>query len=243
MALAPKRIARYNQGMSRKERTAWKASEPWTPERWEDGFVDASGYFVVYRPDHPNASGSGRARRYHVVYWLRTGLGIPAGMVIHHEDRNRLNDQFENLRILTRSEHRLEHAPEQSTATTKPCPRCGKAMFFQWGSLVDRKKFCSPECETPTIARPCAGCGKEMILRPCRLRQRYCSSECYHAAPLTDKQVARLKLPKKQVRKGEELTCPVCSEVFYRPPSQRVGKILTCSRPCSGVLKRKQPAA
>ena len=46
------------------------------------------------------------------VVWERHCGAIPAGMVIHHKDRNSLNDSIGNLEILTRAEHLNEHRAE-----------------------------------------------------------------------------------------------------------------------------------
>jgi hypothetical protein len=44
-----------------------------------------------------------------VVYELHYGP-VPAGCVVHHVDRDSLNDAPENLVALTRAEHAAEHA-------------------------------------------------------------------------------------------------------------------------------------
>jgi hypothetical protein len=44
-----------------------------------------------------------------IVYELHHGP-VPAGCVVHHRDRNALNDHPDNLVALTRAEHAAEHA-------------------------------------------------------------------------------------------------------------------------------------
>lgn len=46
------------------------------------------------------------------VVWERENGPIPEGMLIHHHDRDTLNDAIDNLRCLTRAEHMLEHHDE-----------------------------------------------------------------------------------------------------------------------------------
>ena len=41
---------------------------------------------------------------------------VPKGRVVHHRDRNPMNDDLENLVALTRAEHALEHAAEVQAA-------------------------------------------------------------------------------------------------------------------------------
>ena len=46
------------------------------------------------------------------VVWERHNGQLPRGMVIHHKDRNPLNDEPENLQAMTRAEHIEEHRNE-----------------------------------------------------------------------------------------------------------------------------------
>lgn len=47
------------------------------------------------------------------VEWERAhGQRVPRGLVIHHRDRNPLNDHPDNLVALTRKQHALEHLQE-----------------------------------------------------------------------------------------------------------------------------------
>jgi len=44
--------------------------------------------------------------------FLKKGYAIPEGCVIHHKDRNTLNDDIDNLECLTRRQHLEEHRKE-----------------------------------------------------------------------------------------------------------------------------------
>lgn len=50
------------------------------------------------------------------VVWESRHGPIPRGRVIHHRDRDTLNDDPSNLQALTRKEHALEHAEEVRAA-------------------------------------------------------------------------------------------------------------------------------
>jgi len=43
------------------------------------------------------------------IVWTAAHGDIPAGHVIHHRDRNPLNDAIENLQAMTRADHAREH--------------------------------------------------------------------------------------------------------------------------------------
>lgn len=48
--------------------------------------------------------------------WEAAHGPIPRGLVLHHKDRDPLNDDLENLVLLTRSEHAAEHNQELHNA-------------------------------------------------------------------------------------------------------------------------------
>jgi hypothetical protein len=53
-----------------------------------------------------------RWRERALLVWERAHGPIPKGFVIHHLDRDPLNDAITNLQLQTRAEHLLEHRPE-----------------------------------------------------------------------------------------------------------------------------------
>ena len=56
------------------------------------------------------------------VVWEEANGPIPKGCVIHHKDRDTLNDIAHNLEAMTRAEHLAEHRAEHLTvkATRQP---------------------------------------------------------------------------------------------------------------------------
>lgn len=49
--------------------------------------------------------------RAHLV-WIAHQGAIPHGRIIHHKDRDMLNDAIQNLELLTKAEHLIEHREE-----------------------------------------------------------------------------------------------------------------------------------
>lgn len=47
-----------------------------------------------------------------IVVWEQINGPLPKGMVVHHRDRNELNDALGNLQAMTRAEHLNEHRSE-----------------------------------------------------------------------------------------------------------------------------------
>ena len=46
------------------------------------------------------------------VVWEKVNGPILKGLVVHHKDRNPLNDDINNLQVMTRRDHILEHVVE-----------------------------------------------------------------------------------------------------------------------------------
>lgn len=118
---------------------------PWTPESWDDGYVDNKGRFRVYRPDYPNAYSLGYALRAHVVWWLRFGECHPTGTNLHHKNENKLDDRIDNLELIEHGEHSRRHnaIPE----VQRFCETCGKEMFVKpWRLRIGKGRFCSMQC-------------------------------------------------------------------------------------------------
>ena len=44
--------------------------------------------------------------------WQKHNGELPKGMLIHHKNRNKMDDKIENLQIMTRKEHLSEHRDE-----------------------------------------------------------------------------------------------------------------------------------
>lgn len=117
--------------------------ESWTPDNWNDGYVDKRGYFRVYRPDYPGSWKSGYAKRYWVMYWLVTGYVQKIGDDIHHKNGVKLDDRPNNLQLLSHGEH------SRVTQTTPDvygvCAGCNKDFLIPPGKR-GTKKFCSISC-------------------------------------------------------------------------------------------------
>lgn len=54
-----------------------------------------------------------------VLVWELYHGPIPRGMVVHHKDRDTLNDATENLELVTRADHINEHREELFAAKAK----------------------------------------------------------------------------------------------------------------------------
>ena len=119
---------------------------PWTPDTWDVGYVDNRGRFRVYRPDYPRAYKLGYALRSHVVWWLHYGKPHSVGLELHHKDHDRLNDNINNLILLTQSEHSRLH--RRTKYLFYICEHCGCEFKREAHRSSDGRtnRFCSQTC-------------------------------------------------------------------------------------------------
>jgi len=61
-----------------------------------------------------------------VVVWEKKRGVVPAGQIVHHKDRNTLNDKIGNLELMSRSRHMAEHRPEFIEKQRRNCAKATK---------------------------------------------------------------------------------------------------------------------
>jgi HNH endonuclease len=89
-----------------------------------------------------------------LVWWLNTGrLPLP-GHVIHHDNENKRDNRFENLKEKTNQAHTAEHTRERHPLITVPCGNCGSGFAIPAGRVMVRKRqsksgllFCGHACQ------------------------------------------------------------------------------------------------
>ncbi len=118
---------------------------PWTPQKWNDGYLDNKNRFRVYRPDYPRSYSNGYALRAHVVWWLHHGRCHARNKELHHKDGTTTNDAITNLKPLSNSNHQKFHHPTKYTDLI--CLKCNHPFRIEeWRVRSRPTKFCSPEC-------------------------------------------------------------------------------------------------
>jgi predicted Zn-ribbon and HTH transcriptional regulator len=97
----------------------------------------------------PGAHRSGYAMRSRVVWWLNTGEVVVGDKIdIHHDDEDKTNDRFSNLKRLEHLAHAHHHHPKGLHLVQKNCIKCGIAFKIDRWRLKDpsRGRFCSQGC-------------------------------------------------------------------------------------------------
>ena len=148
---------------------------------------------------------------------------IPEGYDIHHKDFNALNNDINNLKCLTKSEHaKLHRNAQMKNRKILTCAYCGKEFSIENNRQY---KFCSVSCREKfryhsgkdAQTRHCEYCGKEFTANKWN-HTKFCSKSCANKFAGT-----------RQVR-----TCPICGKSFE---VKRSKKQICCSLSCAGKLK------
>lgn len=138
---------------------------------------------------------------------------------IHHIDRNRKNNNPENLIVLCRNCHRLLHANEEKNIIN--CEICKKEIV---GSKIRRKKILCRYCRgriynglDPINKRICVICKKEFIVKSTK---KYCSIEC---KKISDSNRLRYK---KKIYSLQ--ICPYCEKEFMPKSNHQIFCNISC---------------
>lgn len=68
------------------------------------GFINSQGYKVLYKPDHPNAQGSGKVLEHQYVMSEYLGRPLLPGENVHHKNGVKDDNRLENLELWSTSQ-------------------------------------------------------------------------------------------------------------------------------------------
>lgn len=118
----------------------------------------------------------------HRYVWEWHNGKIPKGFVIDHIDRNKDNNQIENLRLVTPSENAMNQSPEtklkQKEWVDKIRPLTVKWHKSKEGREWHKKHGVEAYKTRKAIKLKCAHCGKEFWTTQYSKRTRFCSENC-----------------------------------------------------------------
>lgn len=105
----------------------------------------------------------------------KIGRALKRHELVHHIDDDSLNNDIENLQIVTAGEHNAIHNPGRYKYKPKvECKYCGEYMPYSIGNI-----YCSARCKFYATHRTytCAHCSKRFIAYRSDKR-KYCSPQC-----------------------------------------------------------------
>lgn len=83
-------------------------------DNYHKGYIiKDSGYMLIYDPNHPNCDKKGYVPVHRLVVEKHLGRILSKNEVVHHINKDKTNNNFENLQVLTSSEHAHIHSPEE----------------------------------------------------------------------------------------------------------------------------------
>lgn len=114
---------------------AFRGAESANPN-WKGGrSVASNGYVLIKRPGHPMADSRGYVYEHRLVAAEQLGRPLRRGEVVHHRNGIKTDNRPENLEVLSRWEHAVEHRsrddlrrPGEDNPTVS-C-ECGCGMTF-----------------------------------------------------------------------------------------------------------------
>ncbi len=78
---------------------------------YNGGKYICNGYYVIFKPEHPNRDVKNMILEHRFVMELKIGRYLNKGEVVHHIDKNTLNNHPDNLMLFkNQSEHTKHHA-------------------------------------------------------------------------------------------------------------------------------------
>jgi len=78
--------------------------------KWTGGeYITSSGYKKILKKGHPLSDRDGHIFEHRYVVCEKYGTGALIDRVVHHIDGDKLNNNIENLEIMTMSEHTKHH--------------------------------------------------------------------------------------------------------------------------------------
>lgn len=86
---------------------------------------------------------AGRTFQVHLLVWIAANGPIPPGMVVHHIDHDKRNNDIANLVLMTHQEHCEHH--NQKYPRIKACEVCG-TEYEPHPTKRKRSKTCSRPC-------------------------------------------------------------------------------------------------
>ena len=88
-----------------------KQEKPKKIDTFHKGYtISWNGYKMIYLPIHPPCDGKGYIREHILVMEKYLGRYLTEDEIVHHIDENKLNNDINNLKLMTKYEHKCYHS-------------------------------------------------------------------------------------------------------------------------------------
>ena len=83
--------------------------------------VKSGDYWALSMPNHPEADSNGYVLLHRIVMEKVLGRPLLSDEIVHHRNRDKLDNRPKNLEVLTRSQHqKLHHGWRKLMKSTRP---------------------------------------------------------------------------------------------------------------------------
>lgn len=172
----------------------------------------------------------------HREVWKKHNGRIPEGYEVHHKDENSLNNEIENLELITIKEHKKKHSEESRKRgllnVTSGHMEKIRHLTKEWhaseeglewhrenGKRVfgkDNRQYIDGKCQI------CSSIFK--IDTMLEYKTKFCSNNC------------KSEFRRRSGVDNVECNCGICGETFVK---NKYSKKFLCSRKCSGEYRKK----
>lgn len=91
----------------------WASLLDYKLDTFHKGFlVTHNGYKMIMAKSHPFADSKGYVREHRLVMEKKIGRYLTSGEIVHHKDENKLNNNPDNLEVMSKAEHCKHHKPQ-----------------------------------------------------------------------------------------------------------------------------------
>lgn len=112
---------------------------------WNGGrAIDADGYVLLKRSDHPNATKAGYVREHRLVMEQHLGRYLDRSEVVHHIDGNKQNNALSNLQVFPSN---ADHLKLELTGKTPNYSADGLRRMRENALRLNRRRFLSIQME------------------------------------------------------------------------------------------------
>lgn len=124
--------------------------------------------------------------RLHRVVWEYHNGAIPKGYDIHHKDRDRSNNQIENLELLSEYEHCHHHmSTEEAKERSRKSIEIAMEYAKDWHRSEEGRKWHSEHARSIVLTPKevvCAWCGEPFMAKMQKKRDMFCCNNHKAAA-------------------------------------------------------------
>ena len=171
----------------------------------------------------------------HRYVWEFYNGEIPKGYIVHHKDKDKTNNDLDNLECLPNREHSTMHGknktPEQHRRDVETLAKA-REKAVEWHkseagrecSRRNAKRLIEQGILNPMTLYTCDNCGKQFLAPKRSAKHKFCSGAC--------EQYFR----RHNGLNNETRVCIICGKEFV---TDRYGRTKTCSRSCGMKLAHK----